>query len=135
LSKKDIDSLINLVDPLPLILYPTVNGDKITKSLLEDFLENCLKKDDIFQPQFLEHFVFYGADKSSVEILPSAMDVLASWNTKEWLFANDKDEESRLDPGPYMKYRGKIWEPWRIYTDDCLTMTQTFKPAGNSGAG
>jgi hypothetical protein len=139
LSKKDIDSLVGLVDStehsLPFTLYPTGNGDKITKSLLEDFREDCLENDDIFQPAFLEHFVFYGADKSSVELQPSVINLLASWNTQGWTFAKEKVEKPRLDSGPYVGYRGNIWEPWRIYTDDYLTMTQTFKPAGNPGTG
>lgn len=62
---KGIDSFIGPNDTNKqrslFILYPTGDEYKITKPLLQEFRDNCLEHDDIFQPGFLTHFVFYGA--------------------------------------------------------------------------
>lgn len=119
--------------PTPFTLYSTRHGDKITASHLEDFRGNILEQDPSFQPGFLGHIIFYGSEDSGVELQPSAVSLLNSWNKAKWCFVENRDG-CVFAPGPYIAYHGRVWQPWRIYSDGNLTMTMTFKPetTGNS---
>ncbi|OCK76177.1 amidase [Lepidopterella palustris CBS 459.81] len=117
----------------PLVVYSVSRGDRITKTCLENFRSNELKKDDIFQPQFLERIVFYGCQKDEVDIDEDAAEVLAkSWATT-WTFMAVLESEERIPSGPYVYGRDMTWQPWRIYEDVNNTMMITFKPQ-TSGA-
>ncbi|KAH8753093.1 amidase [Diaporthe sp. PMI_573] len=109
-------------------VYRVKPGLQITGSNLSNFRATALDPDDVFQPQFLHHILFTGCEETQVEWHPSANAVLDAWGVKKYTFTCIQD--THLDPGPYVSYLSKIWQPWRIYDDKNLTMVTTFKPKG-----
>lgn len=69
-----------------MTVLATEPGNSITRSTLRDFRTNELDRDDIFQPDFCTHMVFYGSDKNEVEITPGALEELKVWNSKTVTF-------------------------------------------------
>jgi hypothetical protein len=119
--------------PATFVIVSVCCGDKITNASLKTFRSTHLDADDTFQPAFLSNIVFYGDEETDADPQPSAVSLLATWNTKRWHFVKSADEKNGIAPGPYVSYRGRIWEPRRIYTDDTLSMMVSFKPTGDGG--
>ena len=120
--------------PKAFVLIPVCRGVRITDSYLHSFRSRHLDTDDVFQPIFLGHVVFYGAKEAEVDLQPSAKALLTAWQTKEMFFVKPRDEDQDEDesaPGPYILHKEKIWEPWRVYYDDNLAMMISFKPNVN----
>ncbi len=115
-------------NPAPFVVFPVGDGDKITDSYLKAFRSRHLDADDIFQPIFLKNVIFYVSEETNVSLEPSAVSLLATWNTTKWHSVKSADEKNEIAPGPYISHQGRIWEPWRIYNDDTLSMV-SFKPA------
>lgn len=105
---------------------PVKAGLQITGSYLSQFREKVLNLDDVFQPQFLHNIVFLGCEGTEVEWHASATAILKSWGVQKWTFVNN--HELRLPPGPYVSYVMRVWQIWRVYADENLTMVTTFKP-------
>jgi hypothetical protein len=109
-------------------LLPIPRGNSVSDSYLRDFRRTHLETDDIFQPVFLTRIVFYGAKETDVDLEPSAVSLLDSWETKQWHFTEIKEVFDKYAPGPYVAHQGVIWEPWRVYEDSNLAMTVSFLP-------
>ncbi|TGO51362.1 hypothetical protein BOTNAR_0359g00120 [Botryotinia narcissicola] len=106
------------------------SGDKIDEKKLQEFRSIYLDPDDIFQPAFLNQIVFLGAEENEIDLQPSALSLFAKWNTKERYFVSSQNRKDDIAPGPYILYRGRIYEPWRVYNDETLSMMISFKPMG-----
>lgn len=115
------------------MVFPVGDGDKITDSFLRVFRFRHLDPDDIFQPAFLSNIILYGGEETEFDVQPSALSLLDTWNTKTWQFVKPLSEKSGVAFGPYISYDGGIWEPWRIYTDDALSMMVSFRPDAGQG--
>jgi len=97
-------------------VYQTTPGQSISKSALREFRTNILNRDDVFQPKFCQNVVFYGANKTDIQIEPDAVDELAIWNTKKHIFIAG-NPAVKVAPGPYVFFKKRTWQPWRIYYD------------------
>lgn len=75
--------------------------------------------------------MFYGSDKQDIRFELGAEDELASWNTKNWTFADPSDGSS-VATGPYVFVKGKIWQPWKVYYDSQGAFMSTFKPSSSN---
>ncbi|TGO30773.1 hypothetical protein BPAE_0003g00570 [Botrytis paeoniae] len=122
----------NHEDITTFVVISVRSGNKITEEYLKDFRSLYLDPDDIFQPGFLLQIVFWGAEED-VDLQPSALSLLAKWNTKERYFVAPRSGKDDIAPGPYVLYRGRICEPWRVYKDDCLSMMISFRPVREYG--
>jgi hypothetical protein len=122
--------------PKAFVLFPVPHDAEITESSLQAFRDAHLDKDDVFQPAFLRRVVFCGSTEADASLKPSALSLLAAWQTKFWCFleSTGKDGSPSIAPGPYIWYQGKVWEPWRLYQDDNLAMMTTFRPKARDGS-
>ncbi|KAI9154909.1 Scytalone dehydratase-like protein Arp1 [Paramyrothecium foliicola] len=127
-ASKGPDPFFRDSDLPAFVLLPVACGATITDSYIRDFRDRHLETDDIFQPNFLDRVIFYGAKETDVDIQPSAVSLLSSWQTKQWRFAELKAGAQDFAPGPYISHQETIWEPWRIYQDPNLAMTVSFLP-------
>ncbi|PVH72140.1 amidase [Cadophora sp. DSE1049] len=105
-------------DPTPVLVYPTAPGQTISKSDLCGFRANTLDKDDVFQPQFFQHIVFYGARKGDFMIDQDAINELAAWNTKSQSFVEgnpNANVASVMLDAPRAGTDGRVIVPSRCY--------------------
>ncbi|KPM44210.1 hypothetical protein AK830_g2374 [Neonectria ditissima] len=93
----------------------------------KDFRSRVLEPEISCQTDFLRLIVFYGADESAVDFRPSAVQLLKETWKADWEFAKSTNA-SVFDDGLYVGYQGRIFQPWRIYHDENLTMTVTYQP-------
>lgn len=120
-------------DPTPVLVYGVVSGQSICKADLVGFRSTRLDGDDVFQPEFLGHIVFYGAEEDDLHIEADAQDELLSWGvrTQTFLTAHAAVE---VPSGPYVIFEGKTWQPWKIYHDFNACFVTAFKPSRNPEA-
>ncbi|KAH6974099.1 amidase signature domain-containing protein [Ilyonectria sp. MPI-CAGE-AT-0026] len=111
----------------PFILYNIRDGVAVSEAQLQDFRSGILEPDVSFQANILQLIVFYGTEEAVVYLQPSAIQLLKEVWKAEWEFAKFPNM-SNLDSGPYLGYEGHIFQPWRIYHDQNLTMTVTYQP-------
>jgi hypothetical protein len=107
------------------------HGRNITKGALQEFRDNVLDRDDVFRPEFCSNIVFVGAHEADVNILPDALDELASWQVKSRHFVAGTSSTA-VAPGPYVLLRGKTWQPWRVYYDFNACFMTSFMPSPDS---
>lgn len=79
-------------------------------SALHEFRANILDQDDIFQPEFYCNLVFYGSMKDELQMEPDALEELAAWNTKTWIYVTG-NPAANVAPGPDVFARGKPGSP------------------------
>ncbi|KAI0099796.1 amidase [Nemania sp. FL0031] len=116
--------------PQVFTVFPLSHVSKITVNSLQAFRSNHLDPDDIFCPAFLNHIVFNGCQEGVASLDQSVTSFLESWRTHSWCFVQEPSQaDNLLAPGPYVSYRGKIWEPWRVYYDDNLALVTSLRPA------
>lgn len=113
----------------PALVYVTNPGQKISSSILEEFKETVLDKDDVFQPQFFCNVLFYGHPKADLQVDPDIeIQLKLRWGTI-WHDFVVGDIDADVRPGPYIFTQGTTWQPWRIYRDTHGAFMSTFKPA------
>ncbi|KAI1130119.1 amidase [Nemania abortiva] len=95
--------------PYLFIVYPTKPGQTISRDALKIFRQNDLGRDDVFQPAFAAHIVFYGSDEQDVKMSEDANEELRNWGT-QWSFVQG-DPLHPVAPGPYVFAKEKIWQP------------------------
>ncbi|PSN64376.1 hypothetical protein BS50DRAFT_636567 [Corynespora cassiicola Philippines] len=131
-------------DPSPqytlslILVYPVTPGLRISTSALRDFRTNTLQRDDVFQPDFCHNVVFYGSKEDGVEVEPGALEELQAWDVKTRTFlAGDPSNgpAANVTPGPYVSFRGKTWQPWRIYNDLNACFMTALNPSPNTFGG
>ncbi|XXG98978.1 hypothetical protein Hte_005311, partial [Hypoxylon texense] len=86
-------------NPILFLVYPTEPGQTISRDALCDFRTNVLDRDDVFQPAFCIHVVFYGSREQELQITPDANEELEEWNTKKRTFVQ-RDPSCNVAPGP-----------------------------------
>jgi len=74
-------------------MYVAEQSDNITKRELELFRENILEQDPSFQQEFLRNIVFHRSNTTGPQpqLLPDAVNLLESWQTKAWGFITSED--------------------------------------------
>ncbi|KAK7408490.1 hypothetical protein QQX98_009357 [Neonectria punicea] len=110
-------ALITRRDATPFILYNISEGATISETHLEDFRSRT---------DFLRLIVFYGAEESGLDLQTSAVQLLKETWKAGWEFTKFPNAPV-FDGGLYVGYRGRIFQPWRIYHDENLTMTVTYQ--------
>ncbi|KAK7425918.1 hypothetical protein QQZ08_007632 [Neonectria magnoliae] len=113
-------------DPTPFILYNIGEGATISETHLEDFRARVLEPDIAFRTDFLRLIAFYGAEESGVDLQPSAVQLLKETWKADWEFAKFLNAPV-FDSGLYGGCQGRIFQPWRIYHDENLTMIVTYQ--------
>ncbi|KAF2438444.1 amidase [Karstenula rhodostoma CBS 690.94] len=96
--------------PVLVLVYGVAPGQSITKAALIDFRSTRLAHDDVFQPIFLGHLVFFGAEKDDVHIEADAQSELHSWGVTIQTFLSGRSAV-RVPSGPYVIAEGKTWQP------------------------
>jgi hypothetical protein len=98
---------------------------------VRDYVENALRRDDVFNTSFLKGIIFYGNDIKQASIVKeelAAHALPAAWNTSWTCFLGASDDGRKLLPGPYLLRRGKLWDVYRLYEDDMNSFLVSFKP-------
>ncbi|KAF7887327.1 hypothetical protein EAF00_009621 [Botryotinia globosa] len=90
----------NCEDLTTFVVISVSSGDKITEKYLQHFRSLYLDPDDIFQPVFLSQIVFWGVEEDDVDLQPSALYLLAKWNTKERYFVASRNRKGNIAPDP-----------------------------------
>ncbi|KAI0110841.1 amidase [Nemania sp. FL0031] len=101
--------------PVPFIVYRTKPEQIMTREALKVFRETILDRDDVFQPAFATHVVFYGNGEQRLEMSKDAVEELLDWGAK-WSFV-EGDSSHPVAPGPYVFAKEKVWQPWKVYYD------------------
>lgn len=114
----------------PFILLNINGGASISETQLRDF-RSLLEADPSFQADFLRLIVFQGAEEGDVDLQPPALELLHGEWKSAWEFGKFRGMPA-LDSGPYIGYQGRIFQPWRLYHDENLTMTMTYQPRHGS---
>lgn len=110
----------------------TSPGQVISRATLHDFRVNVLDGDDVLCSEFYRNVVFYGSSEAHLTIEPDFQEELAGWNTANYVFAKSSGPECKVPQGPYVFFKGKTWEPWRVYVDSNAAFMTTFKPSADN---
>ncbi|KAF2120079.1 amidase [Lophiotrema nucula] len=119
--------------PVLTLVYRTTPGVPITKKALSEFRSSRLDRDDVFQPDFYENLVFFGARREDVHIDSAANDMLQSWGVKTQTFVPGSSTVD-VPSGPYVYVDEKTWQPWRTYHDFNACFMVAFKPQTTGGS-
>jgi hypothetical protein len=93
----------------PVFVYKVQPGDRITKRLLRAHLDTCAGYDDVYNPSFLSHIVFYGSSQEDVFVDDDTNQFLNSDKFGAWSFVAGTASASALAPGPYVLGRKMTW--------------------------
>lgn len=119
--------------PVLFVVYPTKPGQTISQESLRNFRADVLDCDDVFQPAFTTHVVFYGSSEQELSVKPDAIEELNEWNTNQRTFVEGDSRE--VAPGPYVFAKQKNWQPWKVYYDFNATFMCAFKPSPDVAGG
>jgi hypothetical protein len=125
-SSFSIDTDSDSLDPILFLVYHTQPGHTVTREASRKLRVDVLDRDDVFQPAFTTHIVFYGACKHEMKIVPDAYKELAAWNTRAKSFLAD-NTSYQLPPGPYVLAKQQVWQPWRVHYEINATFMCVFK--------
>jgi hypothetical protein len=115
----------------PWLSFETITslnpGQTVSKTWLEESFANFTASDDVFHPIFLEGLVIQNANKSQdTRIDYEASAILQYWGVK-WTHIWPADSPT-LPLGPYLVNNRKLFQVWRLYSDDKLAFLQSVWP-------
>ncbi|KAK8068765.1 hypothetical protein PG994_005381 [Apiospora phragmitis] len=105
----------------------------ITKGWLTSAIQHFQKKDDVFQPHFLESLVIISTSQADLFFEPDNCYLLGPTVKTKWIYITPNDSHlNQLKPGPYCSYRGLLRPAYRLYDDAQYCFFTTLKPQSAS---
>lgn len=120
-------------DERSLVTVFDVEADQtssVTKSWIQQRIEQYQNTDDVFQIAFIRGVIFYGGQRNALELTAGAKSLLHEMGMQCYDHIPVTAQVTLL-PGPYVLLDGYLRDVWRLYSDTNGAFISTVKPYKN----
>lgn len=101
---------------------------EISLDAIQDIFRKDLAEDDVFQTSFIQgSYLVIQTPSLDTSTLSLSTDAEEFLNIRSMSLVCLKDLEA-VPPGPYIAINGKLYQPWRLYSDDLGAFTTSVIP-------
>lgn len=111
------------------VLITVINCERLntlTRTWLQNFIQKCIDKDDVFRKEFLEHVLITSwTERTKLRFPIETRDVFSYWGTR---LVEYNSSIHNIPPGPYVGVGKTLWPAFRLYEDVQRAFYVAIKP-------
>ncbi|KAL9609128.1 MAG: hypothetical protein Q9167_006089 [Letrouitia subvulpina] len=120
---------LSLLNPhqSPTAIIPTY-GKIVDANFLRTTIQDFIRTDDVFVPEFLQGIILCGARDSDIVRDGPLIELLQEWANK-WIEILPPSKATAFAPGPYIVDGQALFQMWRVYDDYNLAFLNATWPS------